>query len=62
MNNQKLIIYDFHILYEILHEIENELNFKIVNIDKENIKILNNIDDENFVLLARKKFLILIIN
>jgi len=55
MNNQKLIIYDFHILYEILHEIENELNFKIVNIDKENIKILNNIDDENFVLLARKK-------
>ena len=55
MNNQKLVIYDFHVAYEILHEIENELNFKIINIDKENLKNFNNIKDENCILLARKK-------
>ena len=55
MNNQKLIIYDFHVAYEILHEIENELNFKIINIDKENLKNFNNIKDENCILLSRKK-------
>ena len=38
MNNQTLVIYDFKILYEILKELEHELNFKILNINKgENI-------------------------
>ena len=34
MNNQTLVIYDFKVLYEILSEIENYLNFNLIN-DKE---------------------------
>ena len=57
MNNQKLVIYDFQIIYEILYEIENKLNFKILNVDKKDFKILSNIEDKNFILLTRKKVL-----
>ena len=55
MNNQNLIIYDFQIVYKILHEIENKLNFKITNISKEDFKNLSNITDSNYILLTRKK-------
>ena len=41
MKNQNLVIYDFQIVFEILYEIKNKLNFKILNIDKENLKDLS---------------------
>ena len=41
MNNQNLIIYDFPILYEIFTEIEENLNFKLINISKDNFSKLN---------------------
>jgi hypothetical protein len=41
MNNQTLVIYDFDTLYQILKEIDNYLNFKLINIDK------NNLDKQN---------------
>ena len=34
MNNENLVIYDFKILYEILYEISDHLNFKLTNINK----------------------------
>ena len=34
MNNQNLIIYDFQTLFEIFSEIEEHLNFKILNVTK----------------------------
>ena len=34
MNNQTLVIYDFKILYEILKEIEEHLNFDLINTKK----------------------------
>ena len=39
MNNQNLLIYESQILYEILIELSDHLNFKVVNISK---KELNN--------------------
>ena len=39
MNNQNLIIYQFTALYEILKELDQELNFKIIEVLDE--KILN---------------------
>ena len=54
MNNQNLVIYDFQIAFEILHEIKNKLNFKILNIDRENQKELSNLKDKNFILLTKK--------
>ena len=37
MKNQTLVIYDFNIFYEILKEIENHLNFNLLNINKNKI-------------------------
>ena len=34
MNNENLVIYDFKILYEILSEINNYINFKLISVDK----------------------------
>ena len=45
MNNQTLVIYDFKILYEILNELENHINFNFLHINKLadlNFKTLNN--------------------
>lgn len=55
MYNQKLIIYDFLIIYKILTEIEDNLNFNIIYLKKEEIQILNKKKDENFILLTQKK-------
>ena len=41
MYNQKLIIYDFLIIYKILTEIEDNLNFNIIYLKKEELQILN---------------------
>ena len=34
MNNENLVIYDFKILYEILSEISNHINFELTYINK----------------------------
>ena len=55
MNNQNLIIYDFKVLFEILSEIEENLNFKLINVTKESfLKIkFNKLD--NFLIITNKK-------
>ena len=55
MYNQKLIIYDFLIIYKILTEIQDNLNFNIAYLKKEELQILNKKKDENFILLTQKK-------
>ncbi len=56
MYNQNLIIYDFLIIYKILTEIEDNLNFNITYLKKkEELQILNKKKDENFILLTQKK-------
>ena len=37
MNNQNLLIYESQILYEILIELSDHLNFKVVNISKKEL-------------------------
>ena len=53
MNNQNLVIYDFKILYEILSEINNYINFKLISVDK--ISDLNLIDQNNYLLISNRK-------
>ena len=53
MNNQNLVIYDFKILYEILREINNYINFKLINVDK--ISDLNLKDQNDYLLISNKK-------
>ena len=53
MNNENLVIYDFKILYEILSEINNFINFKLIKVDK--ISELNLIDLNDYLLISNKK-------
>jgi hypothetical protein len=55
MNNQNLIIFNFKSLYEILKELEDHLNFKILeslNIRNLNDKIKNS---KNYLIITQKK-------
>ena len=55
MNNQNLIIFNFKSLYVILKELEDHLNFKIiesVNIKNLNDKIKNS---KNYLIICQKK-------
>tara|TARA_A100001011_G_scaffold342076_1_gene375323 strand:- start:1425 stop:1979 length:555 start_codon:yes stop_codon:yes gene_type:complete len=53
MNNQTLVIYDFKVLYEILSEIENYLNFNLIKINK--LKELNSNSLENYLIISDRK-------
>ena len=53
MNNQTLVIYDFKVLYEILREIENYLNFDLIKINK--LKELNSNSLENYLIISDRK-------
>ena len=53
MNNQTLVIYDYKVLYEILSEIENYLNFNLIKIDK--LKELNFNSLENYLIISDRK-------
>ena len=37
MNNQTLLIYDFDYLFEILIELQKELNLNIINVSKNDL-------------------------
>ena len=53
MNNQTLVIYDFKILYEILSEVEDHINFKIINI--KNIADFDFKTQDNYLIISKKK-------
>ena len=53
MNNQTLVIYDFKILYEILNELENQINFSLLNIKKLTDFNLKTLD--NYLIISGKK-------
>ena len=55
MNNQNLLIYDLEILYEILKESSDSLNFEIKNIPKNQLKDINFNNLRNYLILSSKK-------
>ena len=54
MNLKKLIIYDFKELFKILYEIKKELNYEIIEIDKEN-DANNSLNEKDDYLVVVKK-------
>ena len=52
MNNQTLVIHDFKILFEILSELENHINFKLLSIKK--LTDLNFKTKENYLIISSK--------
>ena len=53
MNNQTLVIYDFKILYEILNELENHINFSLIHTKK--LADLNFITSNDYLIISSKK-------
>ena len=55
MNNQNLVIYDFNIIYDILKEIEDYLNFNLIKIDKFKLDGQKIKNQENFLIISKKE-------
>ena len=54
MNNQNIIVYRFNSLYQILKELEEDINFRIIEISNEK-SLINEIKDLNNYLIITKK-------
>jgi len=55
MNNRNLLIYDSNTLYKIFEELKDSLNFKIINISKNEHNLINFADFDNFLILTSQK-------
>ena len=55
MNSKTLIIYEYQILYEILREIKEVLNFDIMEINQKNLEKLNLDEFEDYLILCSKE-------
>jgi len=54
MNNQNIIVYRFNLLYQILKELEEDINFRIIEISDEK-SLINEINNLNNYLIITKK-------
>tara|TARA_Y100000996_G_scaffold375756_1_gene326720 strand:- start:126 stop:689 length:564 start_codon:yes stop_codon:yes gene_type:complete len=57
MNNQNLIIYQFSSLYQILKELELNLNYKIIEVLSEKKLNLETKNLNNYIIITKKKIL-----
>ena len=55
MNNHNLVIYDLNIIYDILKEIEDYLNFNLIKIDKSKLDGQKIKNQENFLIISKKE-------
>ena len=55
MNSRILIIYEYQILYQILNEISESLNFEIIQSNKKNLKEFNYDQKNNYLIISKKK-------
>ena len=57
MNNQSLIIYKFNSLYQILKELEHDLNFEIVEATNDKLLNIQIKNFKNYLIITREKIL-----
>tara|TARA_B100002052_G_scaffold226463_1_gene208717 strand:- start:154 stop:714 length:561 start_codon:yes stop_codon:yes gene_type:complete len=55
MNSRILIIYEFQILYQILNEISESLNFEIAQSNSKDLKELKYESKNNYLIISKKK-------
>ena len=55
MNSRILIIYEYQILYQVLNEISESLNFKIIQYSEKDFKELDNDQKNNYLIISKKK-------
>ena len=55
MNSRILIIYEYQILYQILNEISEDLNFEITQSNSKDLKELKYDPKNNYLVVSKKK-------
>ena len=55
MNSRILIIYEYQILYQVLNEISERLNFEIIQCNKKDFKEFNYDLKKNYLTISKKK-------
>jgi len=55
MNTQNLIIYENEVLYDVLHEIADQLQFSIIKLNKKDLVKLNTFQNNGFLFITEKK-------
>ena len=55
MNSKKKIIFDFDILFNILNEIKENLNFDIISCNQKNLNTIIDKLEKDFLIISRKK-------
>ena len=55
MNSRILIIYEYQILYQILNEISESLNFEITQSNSKNLKELKYDPKNKYLIVSKKK-------
>ena len=55
MNSRILIIYEYQILYQVLNEIRESLNFEIIQCNKKDFKEFNYDLKNNYLIVSKKK-------
>ena len=57
MNNQNLIIYEFKLLFNILNEIKDQLNFDLLSVSKKEYSQLKINDLENYLIISKNEII-----
>ena len=52
MNNQNLIIYENEVLYDVLYEIADQLQFSIIKLNKKDLVKLNIFQNNSFLFVV----------
>ena len=55
MNSKKIIIFDYDILFNILDEIKENLNFDIISCNQKNLNTIIDKSEKDFLIISRKK-------
>jgi len=55
MNNQSLIIYESNILYDIFHEIADQVQFSIIKLNKKELVKLAELEKTSYLIVSEKK-------
>ncbi len=53
MNSKKIVVYQHEILFEILEEVKERLNFEIIKVDKENLSQIKDYLKNDFLLISK---------
>ena len=59
MNSRILIIYEYQILYQILKEISESLNFEITQSNSKDLKEFKYDPKNNYLIISKKKLKVL---